>query len=560
MPPTSGLDTNPNRIINNVTGQTAASLNTPPIGTIPVSLLNTNPNPISVTPTPVINAPDIKNLPPVINPNSTTPATGTPENFTSKLDTLIGQLGNKPTDTAFQVNTATSDSQRQLNEIQQQISMHQANSITHQESAAKSGETTGFASREQQNIARTDAIEGLRLSAVAQNLQGNFLLAEKLATDTVNAKYAQIEADAKTARQNIINIYDTLTPEQKKKANATLLSLNEKDTFITQKKDDAKTIQDYIATAIKNGLTDISVINKASQANSPTEAQGILAKYQPKTYFTTDENGQTVQYQKDANGGVVPGSRTVLGGTASGTGVNDPNSTDNLAASLVSGLMAPSELSKRTSNYNAVLKAADDYSFKTTGKHFDIAKANRNYKFANNSQTQNTLKYLGALTGGVGQTGNLDELLNISNGIGRTDFPALNNVENWAKIQTGDPALSAFYATATEVGDQVAKILQGGGTGSGTSDAKLTQALALFNSNFSQAQLTSTINALKSLLQNRAKFLIGDNPYLSDYATQFGTGGNVNNNSITVTDPTGTIHTFSTAEQANAFKKAAGIQ
>lgn len=200
----------------------------------------------------------------------------------------------------------------------------------------------------------------------------------------------------------------------------------------------------------------------------------------------------------------------------------DQNTPQALGQQLATGLIAPAELSKRAtgvSSYNAVLKAADDYSMATTGKHFDIAKADRDYKFATNVQTQNTLNYLGSLIGTDGQTGNLDELLNSSNAITRSRLPALNNVEAWGRLQTGDPQIAAYYATVTEVSDQIAKILQGGGTGSGTSDAKLAQAQALFQKSFSKEQVAATVNAIKPLLANRARNIVGDNPYLSDYAS-----------------------------------------
>jgi hypothetical protein len=220
----------------------------------------------------------------------------------------------------------------------------------------------------------------------------------------------------------------------------------------------------------------------------------------------------------------------------------DPNKspTDNLAAArdavtqsgaqalaeqLVNGTLAPSELSKRAtgaSAYSAVLSAA-----KALDPSFDIAKADRNYRYANQTSTQNTLNYLGSLVGGVGQTGNLDELQALSNTIPRTQFPALNDAQNWLKLQTGNPSIAAYYATATEVADQVAKILQGGGTGSGTSDAKLAQAQSLFQSGFTPDQMNAVISALKPLLANRAQNIIGDNPYLSDYADQFGFTQNV---------------------------------
>lgn len=237
---------------------------------------------------------------------------------------------------------------------------------------------------------------------------------------------------------------------------------------------------------------------------------------------------------------------------------NYNGSVQNLASQLVSGALAPSELSKRATgnaSYNDVLTAADAYSMATTGNHFNIAQADRDYKFANNPSTQSTLNYLGSLVGsddGSGNMtgGNLDDLVALSNGITRTSFPALNDAAAWTRYETGDPKIAAFNATATEVADQVAKILQGGGTGGGTSDAKLQQAANLFSTSFTKAQLISTVNALKPLLGNRAKSMVNDNPYLSDYADQFGIsqpGSSTNSSGTTADSLVGSEATAQTA-------------
>lgn len=222
----------------------------------------------------------------------------------------------------------------------------------------------------------------------------------------------------------------------------------------------------------------------------------------------------------------------------------------SLAQGLVNGYVAPSELSKRSTgvgSYSDILAAADAYSMQTTGKHFDIAKADQNYKFANNPATQNTLNFLGSLIGsddGTGNItgGNLDTLLatskqlaastgnfgvnssgvyNTQGGKG-TPLPSINDATQWAKIETGNAELPGYYAQMLEVSDQIAKILQGGGSGSGTSDAKLAQAQALFQKGFTANQMANVLESIKPLLISRAQSMVKDNPYLSDYATQFG--------------------------------------
>lgn len=188
--------------------------------------------------------------------------------------------------------------------------------------------------------------------------------------------------------------------------------------------------------------------------------------------------------------------------------------TQGQAAMLVEGNMDPSQMSKRANTYNAILEAANQYSLQKYGKPFDIAKASSDYKFATNVQTQNTLKYLNSLTGPDGKSGNLAELQRLSSSIKRTQFPPINDIEAWARLNTGDPAMAAYNAVLTEVADQVGKILQGGTSGGGTSDAKLKQANDLFAKKFTKQQIDAIVGELQPLLSNRKSGLIGDNTYL----------------------------------------------
>lgn len=213
---------------------------------------------------------------------------------------------------------------------------------------------------------------------------------------------------------------------------------------------------------------------------------------------------------------------TAKGQLEGGGAAKDANGNWNQASlpvMLVEGNADPSQIKNARSGMSAqqIEQAASQYSLEKYGKPFDMAKAQIDYKYAQNPQTQNTLKYLNSLTGSDNKSGNLGELVTQSNQISRTDFPSLNDVSAWARLQTGDPAMTAYHATVTEVADQVAKILQGGG--SGTSDAKMKQAQELFRTGFSKEQITSVAETLRTLLANRKSELVGDNRYLQK---QFG--------------------------------------
>jgi hypothetical protein len=219
------------------------------------------------------------------------------------------------------------------------------------------------------------------------------------------------------------------------------------------------------------------------------------------------------------------------------------------AIDLVEGDMDPSNLNRRSKSYNDILSAARKYSVQKYGKPFDVAKATSDYKFATNVQTQNTLKFLNSLTGPDNKSGNLQALIDASNNIDRTDFPPLNNADAWLKITTGDPQMAAYKTAVLEVADQAAKILQGGGSGAGTSDAKLRQAQELFDVKFTKKQTQAISETLRTLLGNRKKEMIGDNRYLLKQYSQQAPSQNPATEQLPPGVPQGATHIYKDANQ-----------
>lgn len=245
---------------------------------IPVSTLTSNPQPLNVqtsSPTPPV---DVSNIPITTPPTPTATTTPTPSDFTTKLETLTAGLLGRDITKEQKIAEATADYQKSLNELNTQIKIHQANALARQEEALKSGETLRFASGTAQNIARTDAIEAMKLSALAQGMQGNILLATKQAENAVNAEFAQQEKDIATARQNILNNYDTFTDAEKKRADNALLTLDEKDAFVAKNKADREQAYKTAMEAAKNGLTDTSLLTQI-QNSTPEKALELASPY-----------------------------------------------------------------------------------------------------------------------------------------------------------------------------------------------------------------------------------------------------------------------------------------
>ena len=300
-------------------------------------------------------------------------------------------------------------------------------------------------------------------------------------------------------------------------ANKAKLSKEATDAAL-QKKSDLTAVNPYLGAHPDDPITALGQLSGQidPRTKQPTpaaqSAQRLLASYDQKELETHRHN---VQEEKD--------KALEEQNKAHELALKDRAATGDLGSAaelLRKGMEDPSQLSKRSATYQATLDEADRQEMAETGKHFNIARAQTDYKFANQPSTQNTLKYLNSLTGGQDpSTGNLAELVNQSNKIGRTQFPPLNKTEAWGKLESGDPGIVAYRAVVTEVADQVAKILQGGGSGAGTSDAKLRQAQELFDVGFSKDQIKAVAAELRPLLNNRRDSLIGDNRYLEN---QFG--------------------------------------
>lgn len=247
-------------------GVSASSLPAP----ISVSGLQAPQTPLNV------QQPPIAPIPPTGNPTETktpeVPVVSSP--LISNIETLKAQLAGKTLDTAATKATATAPYEQQLNQINTQLAMRQAQAIANQEKVMASGGDTSFQAGESQRIARTDAIEVLKLSALQAGLQGNITLAKENAQGAIDAKYGQIEQDIETAKTNIYSNYDTFTASEKKRAQATLLRLDADDAFVREKRADEASVFNLAMKAVELGAS-IDIVKKIQTAENPDEALSL---------------------------------------------------------------------------------------------------------------------------------------------------------------------------------------------------------------------------------------------------------------------------------------------
>lgn len=267
----------------NATGQAPVPQPVTP-SPISVSTLTTPPTPMQVQSSPTIPPPTIT-APTTTTTPAPTPAP-TPTDFTTNLEALQAKLAGKTLDTAASKTAATAPYEQQLNDINRQLAERQAQAIANQEKVLASGGDTSFQSGESQRIARTDAIEVLKLQALQAGLQGNITLAEKKAQTAIDTKYGQIEQDIETAKSNIYANYDSLSAAEKKRADTTLLRLDANDAFVKSRKADETLIFDTVKTALSYGA-DTATVQKMYAAKSPEEAMQIGAPFlrDPKAQY-----------------------------------------------------------------------------------------------------------------------------------------------------------------------------------------------------------------------------------------------------------------------------------
>jgi hypothetical protein len=132
---------------------------------------------------------------------------------------------------------------------------------------------------------------------------------------------------------------------------------------------------------------------------------------------------------------------------------------NSLPVALVEGNLDPSQLSKRSADYNQKLQQANEYSMAKYGKPFDIAQAQADYKYASNPQTQNVLKMINGMTE---PNGAIAIAQNAAKKLPAIDSGLLNKVFGRTETQFGSSDVTNFHTAMLGLADEYAKVLGGG--------------------------------------------------------------------------------------------------
>jgi hypothetical protein len=180
-----------------------------------------------------------------------------------------------------------------------------------------------------------------------------------------------------------------------------------------------------------------------------------------------------------------------------------PDDVLGAATAILSGRMAPSQLSLvgGMGNRGVKFKQAVVAEVNKRDPNFNWQASEAGYKFASNPGTQNTIRFLD----NIEKT--LPVLERASDDFKRSNVQVINKAILAGKKQFGSTDVVTFEFARNILADEIAKILQGGGTGNGTSDAKLRQAQDLISGDMTPDQLKAAIGAARELLSTRRESL-----------------------------------------------------
>jgi len=231
-----------------------------------------------ITPPTPISTPNIQSIPAEVPVASKTAPVS---DFTSQFEESLARLEGLTTTGKTRVETAGSDVQKELIEVNKQIKMRQAEELTFKDIAEKRNVLDPFAVGEAARAQRANAVEVLKLSATAEALQSNFALATRQAERATQLEFAEAQRDLRVKRANILANYDQFTPAQKRRADALLLQIDENDQFVKQQQAERLAIQKVAIEAVRSGVTNNEVLQRIQSSTDLIEANRIAEEAKP---------------------------------------------------------------------------------------------------------------------------------------------------------------------------------------------------------------------------------------------------------------------------------------
>lgn len=176
--------------------------------------------------------------------------------ITKRVGELTGQTAQKPVD--YQAELDKYGFQTNVQDLQN-LNKQIASTKLQYDKLAEENINRPISSRiiggTQDKLARQSAIELGGLSSMAEALQGNINMATDIADKTIAIKYEPIEKEIENQKFQLEQVYEQLSREDKKKADALSVALDERTRKIEEEKAVEKSINEIMVEAAKNGAT-----------------------------------------------------------------------------------------------------------------------------------------------------------------------------------------------------------------------------------------------------------------------------------------------------------------
>jgi hypothetical protein len=233
--------------------------------------------------------------------------------ITSKITELTGQFEQKPVD--YQVELDKYGFKTNVQDLQN-LNTQIASKKAEYDSAIQSQEgragLAGSIYGRQSLLARQSAIELGGLSSMAQALQGNVQMAQNIADKTIAIKYEPVEQEIANQKFQLEQVYEQLSRDEKKKADALKITLDERQILIDDEKETEANINKIMTAAAQNGA-DTNTLQKIMSAKDVNQA--VINAGQ---YLAEAQSGQPTEigdnlYYDPSTQSVVTGEQLVSG-------------------------------------------------------------------------------------------------------------------------------------------------------------------------------------------------------------------------------------------------------
>ena len=144
--------------------------------------------------------------------------------------------------------------------------------------AQTAGETTSFGNAQIAQIERDRTVKALQLNSFLYAANGNLATAQDMADRAVSAQFAPMEEEIKYLEKFIELNKDDLSREDKKRADALTIQLNERKRILDEQKAERTAINNIAIEAAKNGA-DAVTLNKIGKATTQEEALGNAGEF-----------------------------------------------------------------------------------------------------------------------------------------------------------------------------------------------------------------------------------------------------------------------------------------